>query len=61
MRLALLLLLALNSCGTSTACLANRYDGYAPEHRCVSGVQLPGGILRDTDPQSGPAAPPAAP
>ncbi len=52
-----MLLLALNSCGTPTACLANRYGGYAPERRCVSGVQLPYGILKDTDPQSGPAAP----
>ena len=52
-----MLLLALNGCGTPTACLADRYDGSAPQHRCVSGLQLPYGILKDTDPQSGPAAP----
>ena len=49
--------LALTACGTPTACLANRYDGYAPRYRCISGLQLPYGILKDTDPLSGSAAP----
>ncbi len=57
MRLALMLALTLASCGDPNACLGNRYDGYAPEHRCISGLQLPYGVLKDTGPQSGPAAP----
>ena len=54
---AALTMLALTSCGTPNACLANRYDGYAPRYQCVSGVQLPYGILKDTDPMSGSTAP----
>ncbi len=50
-------LLGLSGCGTPNACLANRYDGYAPQYRCVSGLQLPYNILKDTDPMSGSDAP----
>ncbi len=49
--------LLLSACGTPNACLANRYDGSAPQARCVSGLQLPNGILKDTDPMSGSTAP----
>ena len=54
---AVLALLALTSCGTPNACLANRYHGYAPQYRCISGLQLPYDILKDTDPMSGSGAP----
>jgi hypothetical protein len=54
---SLLLLLALASCGTPNACLANRYEPGAPQARCVSGLQLPGTLLKDTDPMSGSTAP----
>ena len=53
----LLIPLALSACGTPDACLANRYDGSAPQARCVSGLQLPFGLLKDTDPMSGSTAP----
>ncbi len=46
---ALLLLLALSGCGDPTGCLFNAYDGSAPQRQCVSGLQLPYGVLRDTD------------
>ena len=49
--------LALTACGTPNACLANRYDGYAPRAQCISGLQLPHDVLKDTDPMSGSAAP----
>ncbi len=49
--------LALMGCGTPTACLANRYDAAPPQTRCISGIQLPGNILKDTDPMSGSSAP----
>ena len=54
---AIPILLALAGCGTPNACLANRYDGSAPQARCVSGLQLPSGVLKDTDPMSGSNAP----
>ena len=54
---ALLLPLLLAACGTPTACLANRYDPAAPRAQCISGLQLPAGILKDTDPMSGSSAP----
>ncbi len=54
---ALTMTLILNACGTPTACLANRYDAAPPQTRCLSGIQLPGDILKDTDPMSGSAAP----
>jgi hypothetical protein len=54
---ALLAPLLLTACGTPTACLANRYDAAAPQARCVSGLQLPDGLLKDTDPMSGSTAP----
>ena len=47
----------LTACGTPNACLANRYDSYVPQYRCVSGLQLPHNILKDTDPMSGSTAP----
>ncbi len=53
----LLAALILTSCGTPTACLANRYDATPPQTRCISGIQLPGNILKDTDPMSGSTAP----
>ncbi len=55
--MALALPLLLSACGTPNACLANRYDGSAPQARCVSGLQLPFGLLKDTDPMSGSTAP----
>ena len=54
---ALTLPLLLSACGTPNACLANRYDAASPQARCVSGLQLPYGILKDTDPMSGSTAP----
>ena len=45
----LLILLALSGCGDATGCLANSYDGSAPQRQCVSGLQLPYGLLKDTD------------
>ncbi len=48
---------AVASCGTPTGCLANRYDAAPPQTRCLSGIQLPGNILKDTDPMSGSTAP----
>ena len=54
---ALAVLLSLNACGSPTACLANRYDAAPPQTRCISGIQLPGNILKDTDPMSGSSAP----
>ena len=54
---ALTVTLMLNACGTPTGCLANRYDAAAPQTRCISGIQLPGNILKDTDPMSGSTAP----
>ena len=54
---ALTIALGLTSCGTPTACLANRYDAAPPQARCLSGIQLPGNILKDTDPLSGSTAP----
>ena len=48
---------ALTSCGTPTACLANRYDAASPKAACISGLQLPENILKDTDPMSGSTAP----
>ena len=53
---AVLASLLLTSCGTPNACLANRYDGYAPVNRCISGLQLPFGILKDSRPMSGSTA-----
>ena len=53
---ALTLPMLLTACGTPTACLANRYDA-APQAQCISGLQLPYGLLKDTDPMSGSAAP----
>ena len=53
----LLATLLLSACGTPNACLANRYDAAAPQARCVSGLQLPFGLLKDTDPMSGSTAP----
>ncbi|WP_158744794.1 hypothetical protein [Acidisphaera sp. L21] len=57
MRAVLALPLMLSACGTPNACLANRYDNSSPQARCVSGLQLPFGILKDTDPMSGSTAP----
>ena len=54
---ALTLTLLLNACGTPTACLANRYEPTAPKAQCISGLQLPAAILKDTDPMSGSTAP----
>ncbi len=54
---ALTMTLLLNACGTPTGCLANRYDAAPPQTRCLSGIQLPGNILKDTDPMSGSSAP----
>ncbi len=54
---ALALPIPLTACGNPTGCLANRYDAAAPQTRCVSGIQLPGNILKDTDPMSGSSAP----
>ena len=53
----LLTTLLLSACGTPNACLANRYDGAAPQLRCISGLQLPYGVLKDNDPMSGSTAP----
>jgi hypothetical protein len=53
--LALPILLA--ACGTPNACLANRYDASSPKAQCISGLQLPYNILKDTDPMSGSTAP----
>ncbi len=50
----LLLLLALSGCGDATGCLANAYDGSPPQRTCTTGLQLPFGLLRDTDPVSTP-------
>ena len=55
--LALIAPLLLSACGTPNACLANRYDGSPPQARCVSGLQLPYGVLKDSDPMSGSTAP----
>ncbi len=55
--MALAATLLLTGCGTPNACLANRYDGYVPRAQCISGLQLPHGILKDTDPNSGSTAP----
>jgi hypothetical protein len=57
LRAAFLAPLLLSACGTPTACLANRYDTASPQARCISGVQLPDGLLKDTDPMSGSTAP----
>ena len=54
---AILLTLLLSACGTPNACLANRYDSGSPQAHCVSGLQLPFGILKDNDPMSGSTAP----
>ena len=54
---ALAMTLMASACGTPTACLANRYDATTPKAQCISGVQLPGTILKDTDPMSGSTAP----
>ncbi len=54
---ALAIPLALAGCGTPNACLANRYDGSAPQARCLSGLQLPYAVLKETDPMSGSTAP----
>ena len=54
---AMLLPFLLSACGTPNACLANRYDGSPPQARCISGLQLPYGVLKDTDPMSGSTAP----
>jgi hypothetical protein len=57
-RVALLLAaFALSSCSTPNACLANRYDASSPQAQCISGLQLPHNILKDTDPMSGSTAP----
>ncbi len=56
-RVCTLLPWLLSACGTPTACLANRYEPNAPQARCVSGLQLPNDILKDTDPMSGSSAP----
>jgi hypothetical protein len=45
----LVLLLALSGCGDPTGCLFNAYDGSTPQRQCVSGLQLPHGLLKDTD------------
>ena len=55
--IALVLPIGLSACGTPNACLANRYDGSQPQARCVSGLQLPYDVLKDTDPMSGSTAP----
>ena len=47
---ALFLLLLLSGCGNPTGCLFNNYDGTLPQRSCATGLQLPGGVLRDTDP-----------
>ena len=54
---AAMAVLGVSGCGTPNSCLANRYDGYAPQYRCVSGLQLPFDVLKDTDPMSGSTAP----
>ena len=54
---ALATALMLTACATPTACLANRYDAASPKARCISGLQLPGTLLKDTDPMSGSSAP----
>ena len=55
---ALVLAVQLTACATTpNACLANRYDAAPPQARCLSGIQLPGNILKDTDPMSGSSAP----
>ena len=54
---ALVIPVAITGCATPNACLANRYDGSAPQARCISGLQLPYGVLKDTDPMSGSTAP----
>ena len=46
----LALLLLLTGCGSSTDCLYNPYDTSQPQRSCTTGLQLPGGILKDTDP-----------
>ncbi len=56
-RASLAIPLLLSACGTPNACLANRYDGSPPQARCISGLQLPYNILKDTDPMSGSNAP----
>ena len=48
---------SLTACATPTACLANRYDSTSPKAQCISGLQFPDNILKDTDPMSGSAAP----
>ena len=55
--IALTLAAATAGCATQTACLANRYDSTSPKAQCISGLQLPYNILKDTDPMSGSAAP----
>ena len=52
---ALTTALLLSACGTPTACLANGYGANDPQARCISGLQLPYNLLKDTDPMSGPA------
>jgi hypothetical protein len=60
-QLGLMLLLALAGCGGGTGCLANRYDGTGPQRQCVGGLQLPYGLLKDTDPTSTPIPPTTLP
>jgi len=59
--LGLAILLALAGCGDATGCLANRYDGAGPQRQCVGGLQLPYGLLKDTDSTSTPIPPTTLP
>jgi hypothetical protein len=46
----LLVLVLLAGCSAhSNDCLFNSYDGSAPQHSCTTGLQVPYGLLKDTD------------